>query len=347
MSALAGKPMAPITGEVNDQHKVLFHLPSAIASQKPMLMSYTSSILSTTVGFPLDSLKTRMQTHSFNSAFQCFLYTIKSEGYRGLFRGIAAPLVSTSFSKSLGVSIYIFFKTPVTEIRDKYLAYTKLRVDEHPQRNSILNNIPTSLFAGFLSGSLVSLFACPFEFTKLFSQIQILVSKSTASAHNSAQAAPKSTLRVARDIVATDGLKGLYSGYRYHLMRDSTSTALFFTIYETFKMALGAISPDDGYVQGSSIPSGPIVIIISGALSGVFTWATVFPIDTVKAMYQKDIVANILRKRNGEERLPLRKVKIQLFNRRMYRGLGPSVTRSIIGTVVFFSAFEYLMANVA
>ncbi|KAJ2616397.1 carnitine transporter [Coemansia sp. RSA 1365] len=48
-------------------------------------------------GHPLDLLKVRMQTSSeYKSTFDCFRKTLAENGVRGMYRGMAAPLVGAT-----------------------------------------------------------------------------------------------------------------------------------------------------------------------------------------------------------------------------------------------------------
>ena len=46
-----------------------------------------SSVLSTVTAFPLDSVKTRMQTYKYSGFLDCVRQTYKTEKLRGFFRG--------------------------------------------------------------------------------------------------------------------------------------------------------------------------------------------------------------------------------------------------------------------
>src|ERR1700743_255021 len=47
----------------------------------------TSSRLSTLAAYPLDSVKTRMQTYKFHSFVDCVQHTFRTEGVHGFWRG--------------------------------------------------------------------------------------------------------------------------------------------------------------------------------------------------------------------------------------------------------------------
>jgi len=49
------------------------------------------------VGHPLDTIKVKLQTSSkYSGMSDCFKQTVKAEGVRGLYKGMAAPLVGIS-----------------------------------------------------------------------------------------------------------------------------------------------------------------------------------------------------------------------------------------------------------
>lgn len=51
----------------------------------------SASVLSTLTAFPLDSVKTRLQTYPYNGFTDCVRRTYQSEGVRGFFRGKVDP----------------------------------------------------------------------------------------------------------------------------------------------------------------------------------------------------------------------------------------------------------------
>ncbi|KAG7821455.1 hypothetical protein KL909_004342 [Ogataea angusta] len=331
MSSLQDKTSAhipAITGDIAYEDPFL-RLPAALTGYKSGILSYTASLVSTSVGFPLDSMKTRMQTHHFANAFACLRATVHHEGVRGLFRGIAAPLISTAFARSLGVSIYTEAKPIVSFLgapiwgSHPLIHRTAPVSDQQAQIDKVVNNIPIAVLAGSLSGAAVSVFACPFELSKIFQQILLLVNNSKENG------------------------KGLYSGYRYHLTKDGVSSGLFYGLYETVKLF---IQTRNGHVTQNSELQKTINVLsvpISGAVAGCFSWVLVFPVDTIKSQYQRDVIRNILREVAGRDKLPVVAPKLRWPTRELYRGLGPSITRSIVTTMIFFSIFEYLMKNIA
>ncbi|GME85140.1 unnamed protein product [Ambrosiozyma monospora] len=397
-----------ITGDIVYTNP-LFTLPPELTAYKSGILSYSASLVSTTIGFPLDSMKTRMQTHHFDNAFQCLRLTVHSEGVLGLFRGIAAPLISTSFARSFGVSVYTMSKPIVADLTrpiwgDEVLCkHQKGESKEQEQWCDVVNNVPVAWISGCIAGFTVSLFACPFEMTKIFQQLLVLVNNehvnvgstppsaaaaipsasasstiasssmpatsaaSTLASANPAALASTSTLglkltqlpttlpQVARSILHHLGPLGFYSGFKYHFLRDGLSSGLFYGIYETTKLMIQNINSahaDTSFHDSINLLSVPL----AGAMAGCLSWVAVFPVDTVKSQVQRDSVFRILflmkNGGNGDGNVGLglvlqKKRKLRWPTREMYKGLGPSITRSITTTMIFFSLFEYLMQNIA
>ncbi|CCH44746.1 Calcium-binding mitochondrial carrier protein [Wickerhamomyces ciferrii] len=348
MSASHKVTVAPaITGELDLNH-ALHILPQNFQPWRPTILSYTASLFSTVVGFPLDSIKTRMQTHPFNGIYDCLTKTIRTEGVKGLFRGVTAPLLSTSFSKSLGVSLYTAAKPYAAALQHYTIQPIQSKDSDSSRKQKIIlaiNNAPVSFASGFAAGAGTSLFACPFEFTKLFQQLYVLMQ---AELNLNPRKMPKTTFQVARQIRRCEGMLGLYSGYKFHLLRDALGSGLYFSIYETSKILIDAFSGGaNAVIPGTTIPMSTLSITLAGAMSGIFSWVLVFPIDTVKSLTQRDITSNIIRELARKPPKPLLMRKLTFPTRQMYRGLSVSVTRSVITSVAFFGCFEYLMKHIA
>lgn len=322
-----------ITGEI-DYNNAIHVFPEHLKPWKSTVISYGSSFVSTTIGFPLDTIKTRMQTHpEFTTYFDCARKTFKAEGMQGFFRGIWAPLISSSFSKSINVSIFTQCKPAIHDVLFNY---------DQNETHPFIKNIPICFLSGLAAGAGVSLFACPFEFTKIFAQISKLVEHNNPSQSTNAnytKLSDASTAATFKKIIKFEGPLGLYSGFKYHILRDSLSSGIYYSVYETLKYSMNHL------INASSTTNSPFSILLAGGFSGITCWAMIFPIDTTKSLIQKDVVQNIFRKRDGLKPNPLVSRKI-VVNRLMYRGLGISVTRSFIVNMVFFSTFEFLMSHI-
>jgi len=91
---------------------------------------------------------------------------------------------------------------------------------------------------------------------------------------------------------------------------------------------------------GESSTTNPLSVVVAGGLCGVVSWSLIYPIDSAKSIYQRNSLAQCKTE-------PLKKrPKIQFFNRRMYRGLGVSMSRSCVVNAIFFSSFEFIKKHI-
>ncbi|ODV91586.1 hypothetical protein CANCADRAFT_73102 [Tortispora caseinolytica NRRL Y-17796] len=289
---------------------------------KTAICASVASVCSTSVGFPFDSVKTRMQAYKFASVWDCVRTTHQTEGLRGFFRGLSAPLVSVTMSRTASFSIYV-------TMRERFAAALGISPLHSGMRGTdfLISILPCGL-AGLSAGAVVTVFACPFEFAKLSAQIEKLMlrSQEAMSPDSISHETPRrGTFQAMKHIIQTKGIGGLYSGFYYHLIRDSIGTGLYFTVYESTKVLLS--SPDR--------PITAQAIAFAGALCGMLSWMFVFPIDTKKSIYQRDILAHGY----------VRNRKMPMFSRRMYRGLGVSLARTAFTNMTFFSVYELLRAE--
>lgn len=79
-------------------------------------------------------------------------------------------------------------------------------------------NAGMAFLAGFTSGAFITVMACPFEFTKLATQIELLMRRTrlASSPDPTGPMEPKGPMQMAKEIYHTRGFRGLYSGFNYH-----------------------------------------------------------------------------------------------------------------------------------
>ncbi|KAH6645792.1 mitochondrial carrier domain-containing protein [Truncatella angustata] len=296
----------------------------------------SASVLSTITAFPLDSVKTRLQTYPYKGFSDCVHRTYQSEGIRGFFRGVTAPLASVTLVRTVSFSIYQRSKYAYSDWMKRHFGFCPL---EHVNKNGAyptLGTIACFGAAGATAGSGITFIACPFELTKISAQVSVLMASQknadpkcqevAMSYHN------KGTIMTLRNLVKHRGLSGMYTGLNLHLMRDTLGTGIYFATYESSKQLLTTFSGKDAH-------KNPIAVLVAGALCGIVSWALIYPIDSVKSIYQR----NALMYSKGQK-IPL--PKIAFFRKDMYRGLGVSMARSAAVNAVFFSAFEFFKKKI-
>ncbi|KFX97250.1 hypothetical protein V495_01690 [Pseudogymnoascus sp. VKM F-4514 (FW-929)] len=307
----------------------------------------SSSVMSTILSFPLDSVKTRMQTYRYNSFVDCVHKTYKTEKLRGFFRGVTAPVASITFVRTVSMSVYQRSKYTYSGWMKRNFGVDPMSRINTPGNYPSFSTVACVGAAGATAGSFITIVACPFELTKLSAQVSVLMAgknvtssltdptgtSNTASSNTiAASYQNKGTWSTAKHIVKTRGLGGLYSGFSLHLLRDTLGTAIYFMTYESVKQVLLTY-------RGDNTTTSPVAVAGAGGLCGVVSWALIYPIDSAKSIYQR----NCLMHQKGDA---MTKPKIQFSNKRMYRGIGVSMSRSAIVNAIFFSVFEFLKKNI-
>lgn len=296
-----------------------------------------SSILSTACAFPLDSVKTRMQTYKYAGFVDCVKKTYHTEGMRGFFRGVTAPMASVTIVRTCSFSIYQRAKYIYAGWIKRNFGYD---VFGHVNQPGLYPNLWTMACfgaAGATAGSCITVIACPFELTKLSAQVSVLMSERSACPDSKTRAVAssyqnKGTFKTMVNIVRHRGLGGLYTGFQLHLLRDTVGTSLYFITYESSKQLMTTF-------VGDASPSNPVSVFVAGGCCGIVSWALIYPVDSAKSIYQRDALMHS----KGEK---LKPVKVEFFRRNMYRGLGVSMTRSCVLNAIFFSSFEYCKKHI-
>ncbi|XP_019911060.1 cAMP-dependent protein kinase type II-alpha regulatory subunit isoform X3 [Esox lucius] len=170
-------------------------------------------------GHPLDTIKVRIQTMAvpgpgetplYRGTFDCFKQTLGKEGVRGLYKGMAAPIIGVTpmfavcfFGFGLGKKLQQ--KTP-----DDVLTYRQL------------------FAAGMLSGVFTTAIMAPGERIKCLLQIQ-------AATGEVKYAGPMDCVK---QLYKESGIKGIYRGTALTLMRDVPASGMYFMTYEWLKHLL-------------------------------------------------------------------------------------------------------------
>jgi hypothetical protein len=147
------------------------------------------------------------------------------------------------------------------------------------------------------------------------------------------------------------GLRGFYSGYSLHLGRDTLGTAVYFTVYESWRRFFLSTStsnsaPSSGTGKDSESHRGkPWMHMLSGGLAGSIVWIVMFPIDMTKSVYQKQV---LMKKEKGEEMVVKEWIRDKWRTkgwRGFYQGIGPQMIRSFPIHSINFLVYESLLSK--
>jgi hypothetical protein len=107
-SAAATMPIQPLSQSKNNDHDELsFHL------GEEAIGGFSAGVVGTLLGFPLDLVKTRMQTQTAGvklSPLRLLRHILKTEGVTSLYKGVGPPLLSLSIVNTLSFSSYSYWR---------------------------------------------------------------------------------------------------------------------------------------------------------------------------------------------------------------------------------------------
>lgn len=255
------------------------------------------------VGQPLDTVKVKMQTfpQTYKSSTRCFLMTLRNEGlFRGLYAGTTPSLAANVAENAVLFCAYGYCKQLVATTTGR-----------HGNQMTVLDKACSGFFAAFFS----SFALCPTELIKC--KLQAL--KETNSK-------PVSATALTRQIIKTNGIRGMYMGLTSTIAREMPGYFAFFFGIEFTKQTLA---------KHTSIKdeSNPLMSILAGGMGGICLWMTIFPFDLVKSRIQVE-----------NSKLSLSKMLLKIIReegpRTLYKGLAPTLLRTFPATAALLYTIE-------
>jgi len=241
--------------------------------------------------FPLDTIKTRLQTSlGFRAA----------GGFRGIFRGVSAAAAGSAPTGGL------FFST-----------YETMKPLIHRNVYGTSSKSGTGPISHMLAAACAEVTAClarvPTEIVKQRMQVGM---------HNSIKSCVK-------DIIATDGPRGIFRGYTTTVCREIPFSFIQFPVWEKLKqMVRDRHGGDCSPFQGAAC----------GALSGGFSASITTPFDLAKTRIM------LVSDKAGVEYYgtisTLLKIRAEEGVWRLFSGVVPRTAWMTIGGFVFFGAYE-------
>jgi len=299
---------------------------------KAVVCALSASYVSTFAGYPLDSIKSRLQTTKTKITIPKLATLVyREEGIMGFYRGLWIPLMTISFVRAASFTIYSGTKE-------------NFRNNNILCRDSIIDTSLTGGISGAMSGALISFGSAPFELVKVRRQLEYAI----AATKGISMVKPPGTLQAVKEIYRGNGFAGLYTGFRLHFLRDTAGTALYFLEYDGMRHLLGRQRSGEQGPTPSWLPvPASLVPFVCGSVSGVTSWALIYPLDVVKTKVQQRSLAGE-RYRGPLETLhrlirgPDPRAPKPLLSgiARIYRGLGVSALRSITTHGLLWTLFD-------
>uniref|UniRef100_A0A7S4P8F1 Mitochondrial carnitine/acylcarnitine carrier protein n=1 Tax=Paramoeba aestuarina TaxID=180227 RepID=A0A7S4P8F1_9EUKA len=256
------------------------------------------------VGHPLDLIKVRLQTSTeYKGVVDCASKTIAKDGVKGLYRGMAAPLVGVT-----PIFAVCFWGFEV----GKQIA----RKMEGKGANEALSTSGI-LFAGGFSALPATAVMVPAERIKVLLQVQ---------GQDSGPKKYNGALDCGKQIFKSEGVRGLYKGTGLTLMRDIPGSMAYYGAYEILR----------NYLLDGGTELSPMTTIFAGGMAGVFNWLVALPQDTLKSLYQ---TAPPGRYPGGIPQV-FSEVMASGGVKALYRGLGPALLRAFPANAACFMGME-------
>ena len=281
------------------------------------MTNFLDRVVGTVIGYPLDLVKTRMQTaESINKSFlRVGARIARKEGITSLYKGMAPPLISLAILNTGNFTSYNYFRSFFNADRGW----------------DIRNGIAGSLGCW---GSIVSTVE---HMLKTQMQLDNVSSKRF-----------RGSWHCLTTLVQEKGLTVIYTGHAVNTVREAVFLGSYFYTYEGLRVLLQDACEKSNLVEKGEIAAWTIPV--AGGISGAWSWFVSFPLDCIKAGVQGQDLSRLTPQVNssgeviGSQKLKSMDVLKDLLNtkgwRGLYNGVTPSIMRAFIVSGSRFSAYE-------
>ncbi|KAL4613118.1 solute carrier family 25 member 47 [Arapaima gigas] len=271
--------------------------------------------LGVVVGYPLDTVKVRIQTQrEFTSVWNCVYRTCKHEGVRGFYKGMSMPVTTMSVSSSVVFGTYRNCLQGLWSLRGTHLEAPPCKLDI----------FLSGLVAGVAQVSVMS----PADIVKVRLQCQTEPYQSSSLQTTVKYRGP---VHCVMTVTREEGVLGLYKGAHALAFRDGASFATYFLTYNIICEGLTPV--------GHKEPEWPVVML-AGGLSGVCAWSVGTPMDVIKARLQVDG----LRSRHYRGFIHCVSESVQQEGLTvLFKGLGLNCLRAFPVNMTVFLAYEMVV----
>ncbi|KAJ6844819.1 solute carrier family 25 member 44-like [Iris pallida] len=275
--------------------------------------------------YPVSVIKTRMQVSKDVvqvNAFSTFRNILKVDGIRGLYRGFGTVITGA-------VPARIIFLTSLETTKIASFKMVEPFKLSEPVQAAVANGI---------AGMAASLSA-----QTVFVPIDVVSQKLMVQGY-SGYAKYNGGLDVARKIIKSDGIRGLYRGFGLSVMTYSPSSAVWWASYGSSQRIIWRLL-GHGSDQKETVPSSWKIVGVQatgGIIAGAVASCVTTPLDTIKTRLQ---VMDNTQKQTARQ--VVKRLIAEDGWKGFYRGLAPRFfSMSVWGTSMIVS-YEYLKRSCA
>ncbi|RAL06873.1 putative mitochondrial ornithine carrier protein AmcA/Ort1 [Aspergillus homomorphus CBS 101889] len=297
---------------------------------KDILYGSTAGMVGKVIEYPFDTVKVRLQSQpdhlplKYTGPLDCFRQSFHTDGVRGLYRGISAPMVGAAVENSC-----LFFSYRI--VQDILRATFYSPADVLP--------FPALVLCGAASGSITSLALTPVELIKCKMQVPLAGSGAKAPG----------PLALIVSVFRHDGIMGFWRGQMGTFIRETGGGAAWFGSYEGVMALFRSARTNSHCTDDAALESHRVPIpqqMLAGAAAGVSYNFLFYPADTIKSRMQTEDVT--LSTHNGERQTfggVARALWRQQGVKGLYRGCGITCARSAPSSAFIFTIYEGLRSH--
>ncbi|KAH8903874.1 mitochondrial carrier [Coniochaeta sp. PMI_546] len=308
---------------------------------------YISGAVGILIGNPLDLIKVRLQADrpspvpvpsqpspSSPSSPPVFTANASTAALRGYFptftsliTGTAAPILGYG---ALNALLFVSYNRSEAFLNSYFPASTAS--PDSPTTTG--SNLYTTFLAGAVGGLATWAVSTPTELIKCRAQVQT-------------RTPALSSLTIARQVLRSEGIRGLYFGGTVTAIRDSVGYGFYFWSYELSRRWMGRYGGNE-----------TADVLLCGGLAGIVTWASIFPLDVIKTRVQTQVLTTAAERApllgvNDSEvkatRLGAWQVAKETYReggtRVFFRGLGVCSVRAFVVNAVQWAVYEWIMTE--
>lgn len=275
-----------------------------------------------TVVTPLDVVKVRLQAHvcpvgghnpcvdprHVDNSLDAFRKIVRSDGLRGLWRGLNATLVLAIPTTGLYFTLYEAFRERLQYDNPHWSAAT------------------APLIAGAAARSAAASAASPLELARTTLQAGVAGEGATVAS-------------VLRDVRRQHGIRAWWRGLGPTLLRDAPFSAIYWSSYEILKHPVRSPLPRRAFASGNEVP----LYIASGSGAGSLAALCTVPADVIKTRKQAPVSTGAPSSHGASIPSSLEIVREIVATdgiRGLFRGAGPRIARVAPACAIMMSSFE-------